>query len=110
MAPSLITNPQYRATFQCIEDSSRPGGFAVYSHLHSNNAMSPANGWKGTNRSGWSTPEMDQATDRFFGSIRESDRLAAERDMVRIVSAQLPLIPLNLSLGASFVAKGVTKL
>jgi peptide/nickel transport system substrate-binding protein len=104
--PHLARDTAWRATFPCVEASSRPLGLAKITHLHSTNAMSAENGWRGNNRSGWSMPELDQAIDRFLGSVREAERLQAERDMVRLVTAELPVIPLYLSVNGTFLAQG----
>jgi peptide/nickel transport system substrate-binding protein len=107
MPPARVRDAQYRATFPCVEDSARALGLATYTHLHSSNVMSAENGWQGTNRSGWSTPELDRAIDRFMGSPLESERLQAEREMAAIVTAELPLIPIYFESSTSFLASGV---
>lgn len=77
----------------------------MYSHLHSNNVMSAENGWRGTNRSGWSHPDLDRAIDRFLASPLERDRLLAERDLAQIATTDLPLIPLYIDVTPTFIAR-----
>src|SRR5207244_3296785 len=65
---SKVSDAEYRATFQCVDETTRTSGLSNYDFMHSRNVMSIGNGWKGQNRTGWSHPELDDATDRFLGS------------------------------------------
>jgi peptide/nickel transport system substrate-binding protein len=105
---NLRRDAAWRATFPCVEESGRPLGLAVYTHLQSSNVMSAENGWRGTSRSGWSDPELDRAIDRFLTSPLEGDRLDAERQMVRIATTELPLIPIYIEMSVTFIGPGVT--
>jgi len=104
--PNLTRDPEWRATFQCVESSSRNLGISKVQHLHSGNAMSAANNWRGNNRSGWSTLELDRLIDRFMAAMVEDERLQTERDIVRILTAELPLLPMYISIDATFLANG----
>jgi ABC-type oligopeptide transport system substrate-binding subunit len=70
------------------------------------NAMSAANGWRGNNRSAWSHPEVDRLIERFTAALEERERLHAEREIVRILSAELPLLPMWIAIEPTFVPTG----
>jgi peptide/nickel transport system substrate-binding protein len=105
--PSLVNDNQYRASYPCIEVTSRPG-LSFYHQFPSGNARSAATGWRGQNRSGWSHPEVDDAIERLLGSPRESDRLVAEREMVRVITREAPIIFVYFSLETLFTQRGLT--
>jgi peptide/nickel transport system substrate-binding protein len=105
--PSLVNDNQYRASYPCIEVTSRPG-LSFYHQFPSGNARSAATGWRGQNRSGWSHSEVDDAIERLLASPRESDRLAAERDMVRVITREAPIIFIYFSLETLFTGRGLT--
>ena len=54
------------------------------------------------------TNNLDDATDRFLGSPRESDRLVAERDMIRVITAEAPYISVNITPSALYLRRGLT--
>lgn len=53
-----------------------------------------SNRWRGSNRSGWSDPEFERLFALFNRTLDRDERVGLVRQMVRIYSEQLPLVPL----------------
>lgn len=54
----------------------------------------PQDNWAGGNRMGWSNPEFDRLFDRWSTSLDASERTARLLEMMKILSDDLPALPL----------------
>jgi len=97
-----------RATFKCVEESFRSMGRTGIQHLHSNNAMIPERRYAGTNRVAYMNPELDRLIDAFFAATSTTDRLQMEREMLRVRTADVPLIFTIYDVRKDFQKAGVT--
>jgi ABC-type transport system substrate-binding protein len=61
---------------------------------------SPANRWIGPNRPGWSNEEFDRLTATFTGTVAQSERVRLIAQMAKLMSEELPTIPLMYELAA----------
>lgn len=96
-----------RATFKCVEESFRSLGRISVSHLHSNNAMIPERRYVGSNRGAYMNPDLDRLIDGFFASTAVSDRLGFERQMVSIITGDLPMLTTIFEIRKDFQKTGV---
>ena len=53
-------------------------------------------------------PELDRSIDGFFASVRVSDRLAHERDMLKLVTAEVPMATTIYDIRKDFQKRGVS--
>lgn len=67
----------------------------------------PENRWVGQNRAGWSNPEYDQLVDRFNTTLEPSERAQQVETFVRILTSDLPAIPLYFNSGTFAYAAGL---
>jgi peptide/nickel transport system substrate-binding protein len=90
-----LRDRQDRTTFSGADISSNPMGVAaVIRKTATNNIGTAENRWTGTNRGGYSNPAWDGLERRMLGALRESERLDLERELLRIYTSDLPLLPL----------------
>ncbi len=52
------------------------------------------NHWSGSNRGAYSDPTWDELDHRILGALHEQERVDVERELLRVFSADLPLLPL----------------
>jgi ABC-type transport system substrate-binding protein len=97
-----------RATFKCVEESFRSMGPISIQHLHSNNAMIPERRYVGGNRGAYMNPELDRYIDGFFTATTTRERLEQERQVVRIITADLPMITTIFDVRKDFQKTGVS--
>jgi len=92
---AALRDRQDRATFTGVDISSNPMGVAaVVRKTSGRNIPTADNRWTGTNRGGYSNPSWDGLELRMLGALEERARLELERDLLRIYTADLPLLPL----------------
>jgi peptide/nickel transport system substrate-binding protein len=60
---------------------------------HTRNIARPENRWTGTNRFGFSSPEMDRIVDSYATSLDRTERIQRIAAMERLAMEQLPAIP-----------------
>lgn len=99
-----------RATYKCVEESYRGFGRTGVLHLHSDEAMIPERRYVGNNRGAYMNPELDRLIDGWFAATRASDRLQLDREMVRTISTDLPILHTIYELRKEFQRTGVTGL
>jgi ABC-type transport system substrate-binding protein len=61
--------------------------------LNSDAIPTPENRWAGSNRGGYANPAWDDLGKRLLSTLEEPGRVAVEREMVRMLTAELPLLP-----------------
>ena len=54
----------------------------------------PENRFAGSNRGGYASPGWDDLARQFMSAFDEPKRIAVEREMVRLLTTELPLMPL----------------
>jgi peptide/nickel transport system substrate-binding protein len=105
---NLARDLEARATYPCVEDSFRSFGRSGVQHLHSAQAMIPERRYVGTNRGAFMSAEMDRLIDGFFLTPRSADRLQLDREMVQLISTELPIIHTIYDIRKEFQAAGFT--
>jgi peptide/nickel transport system substrate-binding protein len=105
---ALWRDLEVRATMKCVEHSARTLGRSALEHLHSRNAMVPERRYAGNNRGAYMIPQLDGQIDRFFSALTLSDRLQGEREVLRTITTDLPLIPTYFYVQTYFQKKGVS--
>jgi peptide/nickel transport system substrate-binding protein len=90
-----LRDRQARAQFTGVEISrgSMPP-MTIMRSLNSDAIPTPENRWAGSNRGGYANPAWDDLGKRLHSALDEPTRVAVERDMVRLLTAELPLLPL----------------
>lgn len=64
----------------------------------------PENRWTGLNLAGWSNPEFDRLFDSYTATLDRPGRDQLLSQMLRLVSEEVPVIPLNFTLSVSAAA------
>ncbi|HZT06414.1 MAG TPA: peptide ABC transporter substrate-binding protein [Chloroflexota bacterium] len=87
---TAMRSNEARATFSALyAPSTGPGERTL--QIHSSGQIgSPANGWIGGNRGGWSNPEYDRLFDLYSTTLERSERDKWVIEMVKLYSEQLP--------------------
>lgn len=62
--------------------------------FHSNDIARPETRWRGSNRYGYSNPEVDRLTDAYNTTIDRSERIQVIAHLERILMEDLPALPL----------------
>jgi peptide/nickel transport system substrate-binding protein len=93
-SPIETTQGELAATFRSLWATSGGGGDAWTSVLLSTVIPGPANGWRGSNRSGWANAEYDRLVNSFNNSLVRSEREQTIVQVAKIVTEQLPVLPL----------------
>jgi ABC-type transport system substrate-binding protein len=90
-----VTDRQNRAGFSGVELAAGVPNLALLdTRLHSANMPAPDNQWVGANRGHYSSRELDALLDKLWVSLERGEREAAERDIARHLSSELPIIGL----------------
>jgi len=106
---ALLRDRQDRATFTGIEITSSPLALlSVSRKLAGINIPTADNRWTGSNRGAYSNPIWDDLDKRANTTLHERDRIDIERDLVRIYTTELPLLPLYFRMDAVPVGGGIT--
>jgi ABC-type transport system substrate-binding protein len=104
---ALGRDPAYRANFKCAEMSARNMGRSIFTHLQTSNAMLPPR-YTGNNRGSYMNPELDKILDAWFAAATVPERLSIEREAIRFVTTDLPIVQTIAEPTRTFQAKGVT--
>jgi peptide/nickel transport system substrate-binding protein len=75
--------------------------------LHTRTVTSAANRWLGSNRGGYSNPQVDDLLDRIVVAIGSSERLALHRQLLQVQMGDVALMPLYWDLDPILMLKGV---
>lgn len=74
----------------------------------SSQCPSEQNNFAGISAGCYSNPAMDQILERLKGALEPEDQRAAYRDMIRLYTQELPLLPLVFPAGVILVREGIT--
>jgi peptide/nickel transport system substrate-binding protein len=106
---ALFRDREDRATFTGVELTSSPLPLLSASRkLASGNIPTAENRWTGSNRGGYSNPTWDDLDRRANTTLGGRERVEIERDLARIFTSELPLLPLYFGLDAVPVGGGIT--
>lgn len=93
---------QERATFPALQTASGQGVWEErMQFLITSEIGSPPNRWRGQNRGGWSHPEYDRLWEAYSTILDPSERQRQIVQMEKLVSEQLPVVPLFFNFGVS---------
>lgn len=83
--------------FQMAELSAAVGAWTICERVRSDLISMEANGWSGTNVSGYVNPQLDAACVQIAAYLPGTpEHLAARQEMARILEEDLPFVPLFL--------------
>ena len=74
------------------------GSVYLPEEYHSRNIARPENRWSGTNRYGYSNPELDRLLEAWETTIERSQRVEHMANVERLVNADLPSLPMYFRL------------
>jgi peptide/nickel transport system substrate-binding protein len=91
-----VRQNQVRNTFPGITTPGAAGGTQkrTLEYFSSGQIGTPANGWAGSNRGGWTSPEYDQLWTTFNTTLDRDERTRRAAEMMKLISEELPGWPL----------------
>jgi peptide/nickel transport system substrate-binding protein len=95
LAAAQARDVQSRSTFPGL--SSRGGGLAEV-HFTAAEVGSPANGWAGDNRSGWTNPNYERLWSAANATLDRAERARDSAQMLALVTENLPIYPLYFAI------------
>lgn len=111
LPPQAQRDRMIRATTTGVDITSNPmAPYAVQRRFATISIPTPENNWIGVNRGAYSSPEWDALADRFLRTLEENARLDVERELLRLLAADLPALPLTFNLQLTPVGGGLTGL
>lgn len=100
LAAAQSVDSELRATFPAMFTFTQSGGEYAMAHDYSSAAIgSPANRWVGNNRGAWRNEEFDRLSESFADAVAAADRIRFIAQMARVMTENLPGIPISFSLG-----------
>ncbi|HZT08364.1 MAG TPA: ABC transporter substrate-binding protein [Chloroflexota bacterium] len=107
--PQELRDRVARAQYTGVEISrgSMPP-LTILRSLRSGAIPTPENKWAGSNRGAYSSPVWDALDREFVSALEETKRVAIEREMVRVLTSDLPLMPLTYDPDSIPVGGGLT--
>lgn len=100
LPPAQAVDSQLRATFPGIFNFTQtPGEYALAHDYSSAGIGRPENRWFGNNRGGWSNEEFDRLSAAFADAVSPADRTRYIAQMARVMTENVPGIPLYFELG-----------
>lgn len=108
LAAAQSVDSELRATFPSMFTFTQAGGeYAMAHDYHSASIGIPANRWVGNNRGAWRNDEFDRFSDAFADAVAPADRIRYIAQMARVMTENLPGIPLSFSLGVDAHVAGL---
>ncbi len=92
MPRALQNDQEYRAKFPGVASSS-PMGIDLMNRFRSENIPSDANRWRGSNRGGYSHPDVERLSAEYFTRIDLGQRIATHVQLLKLLSDELPSLP-----------------
>jgi peptide/nickel transport system substrate-binding protein len=92
--PIETTQRELSSSFRSLWATSGGGGEAWMTNILSSVIPGPDNGWRGSNRGGWANGEYDRLVHAFNSSMIVSERDQTIVLIARLVTEQLPVLPL----------------
>jgi peptide/nickel transport system substrate-binding protein len=94
---ALSQAPESRVQYPALRGSNTTPGEEALAGLGTAGTPRPENRWFGTNRGAWSNAEFDRVLDQFHTTVDRTQRVQQIIQMVRIMSEDLPAIPINFT-------------
>jgi peptide/nickel transport system substrate-binding protein len=110
MPRALQNDQEYRAKFPGVASSS-PMGPDLITRYRGENIPSDANRWRGSNRGGYSHPEVERLSAEYFARLDPGDRIGTHLQLLRFLSDELPVLATYYQMdvyGTRTGLKGVT--
>jgi len=105
--PRQLSNDlEYRQTRPAFELVRQPDDFTAngLKRFKSSEAALPENGYQGQNRTRYQNPELDSLVDRFVATIPLADRVDLARQLVHLLTDQLPIMGMIYAGSATLIA------
>jgi peptide/nickel transport system substrate-binding protein len=97
----MLRDAEHRQNFTGIALNQNPlGGVSAVRRFASEQIPTPANRFAGTNRGAYSNPEWDDVGNRLRTALDDAKRLELERELLRILTTDLPALPIQYELQA----------
>jgi peptide/nickel transport system substrate-binding protein len=97
----MLRDAEHRQNYTGIALNQNPlGGVSAVRRFASEQIPTPANRFAGTNRGAYSNPEWDDVGFRLRTALDDSKRLELERELLRILTTDLPALPIQYELQA----------
>ena len=112
LAPSQQQDRRLRASFPALFHNSwsRPNWVNIDGRLDSANCASDANQWNGLNQGCYVNPAADQILGRLKGAFDPEAQRPLYRDLMKLYTEELPLLPLYFSSNIILARQGLTGL
>lgn len=88
---------EFRALFPTFEAVGTGSPFTAYVNLRESEVRTPANNWRGSNRTGYHHPELTALADRYLVTIPMAERLQILGDMIHHHTSNVVLMYLMYS-------------
>src|SRR5207249_3483239 len=90
-----LQDGEYRTSFPALQlDMGGLDEMVFRSKLHSGSIPRPENRWTGSNRGGWTSPDLDRLVDQLESTLDRSQRDQLVVQLATLVSEQVPLLTL----------------
>jgi peptide/nickel transport system substrate-binding protein len=112
LAPSQQQDRRLRASFPALFHNSwsRPNWVNIDGRLDSANCANESNQWNGLNQGCYVNPSADQILGRLKGAFDPEAQRPLYRDLMRLYTEELPLLPLYFSSNIILARQGLTGL
>jgi peptide/nickel transport system substrate-binding protein len=108
LPPAQAVDSEQRATFPGIFNFTQsPGEYALAHDYSSAGIGRPENRWFGNNRGAWSNEEFDRFSAAFANAVTPADRIQYIAQLARVMTENVPGIPLYFELGTEAFAASV---
>jgi peptide/nickel transport system substrate-binding protein len=98
---ALTTDAQFRASFPSLTGTgSELGGDPPLGNLSASEIPSAENRWRGSNRGGWVNTEFERLNGAYASTLDRSASNQLVLQMMKVVSEELPALPLYYNVGA----------
>lgn len=98
---ALTTDAQFRASFPSLTGTgSELSGDPPVGNLTAAEIPGPDNRWRGSNRGGFNNPEFERLASAYDATLERTARNQLVVQLMKVVSEDLPAIPLYYNLGA----------
>jgi len=100
---------QLRASFPAFDITSIPLNFQnTLRRVHGPACPTEASRWSGSNRGCYQNPDLDRLVDGLSIAIDPDEQRRLTRELIRLHTQELPVLPLNYSVNATLFREGVT--
>src|SRR5439155_20399758 len=83
------SDPEFYSTYPAFDAAASNNGVGEFFAFHSSQAKTPENRYTGSNRSSYSSADLDALIDRFFSTVPFGERIQVAGQIVNHVTDQL---------------------